>query len=287
MRNRDNCTKSGIIRTNGLVTTRPFIGRVIVRPAEGENVLRSVKRVVPAALKRKLRGFLGKVRGYLPYYRQLQCPICGTWDRHFDSFGLVPRPNAKCPWCCALERHRLVWLFFQRYTDLLAGGRKKVLHFAPEPVFSSRLSELPGLDYTTADLYDPAAMVKADLTDLQFPDETFDVIYCSHVLEHVPDDRKGMRECRRVLKQSGYAVILVPITAASTIEDPSITDPKERERLFGQWDHVRRYGPDFADRLREAGFDVSVYTPAEVAGAEAVRFAIPQEEGPVYLCRRN
>jgi SAM-dependent methyltransferase len=250
-------------------------------------MLRYLKRVVPGALKRKWRGFLRKIKGNLPYYRQLQCPICESWDRKFGSFGLIPRPNARCPWCNALERHRLVWLFFHRHTDLFAGGQKKMLHFAPEPIFSSRFSQLPNLDYTTADLNDPAVMVKADITNLPFPDETFDVIYCSHVLEHVPDDRKAMRECCRVLKQTGYAIILVPITDTSTFEDPSITDPKEREKLFGQWDHVRRYGPDFVDRLRDAGFDVTIYTTAEVAGSEATRFAIPPDEGPVYLCRRK
>lgn len=257
-------------------------------------MLRRVKRLVPASVKRGLRESVRKVKrlvrklgGYLPFYGRLQCPICGTWDRHFDSFGLVSRQDAQCPWCGALERHRLVWLFFQRFTDLLTGGGKKLLHFAPEPVLSSRLSKLPGLDYTSADLYDPSAMVKADITNLQFPDETFDVIYCSHVLEHVPMDRQAMRECLRVLKHGGYAVIMVPITADVTFEDPSITDPKERERLFGQWDHVRRYGPDFADRLRDAGFDVTIYTPEDVAKGETVRFAIPEGEGPIYLCRRN
>ena len=257
-------------------------------------MLSRVKRLVPASVKRalpesvrKIKRLARKFRGRLPYYGRLQCPICGTRDRHFDPFGVVSREDAQCPWCGALERHRLVWLFFRRNTDIFKGGGKKLLHFAPEPVLSSRLSKLPGLDYTSADLYDPGAMVKADITDLQFPDESFDVIYCSHVLEHVPMDREAMRECLRVLKRDGYAVILVPITAPATIEDPSVVDPKERERLFGQWDHVRQYGPDFADRLREAGFEVTPYTADDVARGEAARFAIPEPEGPIYLCRRH
>jgi SAM-dependent methyltransferase len=181
-----------------------------------------------------------------------------------------------------------VWLFFQRHTDLLSGGRKALLHFAPEPAISARLAQLPGLAYTTADLHDPAAMVKADITDLPFPDASYDVIFCSHVLEHITDDRKAMRECRRVLKPGGYAVIMVPITVASTMEDPSITDPAERERVYGQWDHVRRYGPDVADRLREAGFNVSTYKlPDVLVEGEADRFAIPSWEHPIFLCRRE
>ena len=182
----------------------------------------------------------------------------------------------------------MVWLFFQRHTDLLASRKKSLLHFAPEYVLSNHLSQLPQLDYTTTDLSRPDVKVNADITNLPFSDETFDVIYCSHVLEHVPDDRKAMQECCRVLKQSGYAVLLVPITADATHEDLSVTDPKERERLYGQHDHVRRYGPDFADRLREAGFTVTIYTTDKVVdNNEATRFAIPPNEGPIYLCRRN
>jgi ubiquinone/menaquinone biosynthesis C-methylase UbiE len=108
----------------------------------------------------------------------------------------------------------------------------------------------------TADLHSPA-MVKMDITNIQFPDETFDVVYCSHVLEHVPDDRKAMREFYRVLKSNGWAVLLVPIIVEKTFEDPSIDKPKDRLRLFGQSDHVRKYGRDYVDRLRESGFSVS------------------------------
>ncbi len=125
-----------------------------------------------------------------------------------------------------------------------------------------------------------------DITDVQYPDDTFDVIYCSHVLEHVPEDRKAMRELRRVLAPAGWAVLQVPITAEETFEDPSVTDPEERERLFGQCDHVRRYGPDYALRLKEAGFEVRTYTAAEVVGAENLeRMGIKKDER-VHYCTK-
>src|SRR4051812_2565331 len=100
------------------------------------------------------------VRGATADDRRFDCPICGACERHFQPFGLFPRPNAQCPGCGALERHRLVWLSFERHTDLLAGGPKKFLHFAPEPCLAARLARLPNLDYTTADLSNPAALVQ-------------------------------------------------------------------------------------------------------------------------------
>jgi SAM-dependent methyltransferase len=236
-------------------------------------------QMLPTSVKRQLKRSL-------PYYRRFYCPICNTWDRDFQTFGLVPRPNARCPTCRSLERHRLVWCFFSRHTDLFRRPRKKMLHFAAEEMMSSRLSQLDHLEHITADLLEPA-MVKVDITDIQFADQTFDVVYCSHVLEHVSDDRKAMRECRRILKQSGWAVFVVPLFAEATTEDPSITDPKERERLFGQWDHVRRYGPDFEERLKQAGFAVVRYSADEIVGAERERLAIRRGEGPVFFCRRT
>jgi SAM-dependent methyltransferase len=157
-----------------------------------------------------------------------------------------------------MERHRFVWLYFGRMTTLFDGKPKRMLHVAPEKCFEPRLKKRLGEGYVTADLADRLAMVRMDITDIQCPDGCFDVIYCSHVLEHVQDDRRAMREFYRVLKQDGWAILIVPIGADRTFEDPSIVDPSQRLRVFGKEDHVRRYGADFADRLREAGFKVRV-----------------------------
>ncbi len=185
-----------------------------------------------------------------------------------QPFGLAPRPDALCPDCGSVERHRLVWLFFKHKTNLFDRSPKKMLHIAPEKALDENLRKTPALDYLTADLTDPRAMVRMDITDIPYPDNLFDVIYCSHVLEHVPDDRKAIRHLNRVLKPTGWAVFVVPIKVEKTIEDTSITDPADRRRLFGQHDHVRRYGPDFADRLAEAGFDVTTFSATDIATAE-------------------
>lgn len=128
-----------------------------------------------------------------------------------------------------------------------------------------KLRELPGADYLSCDLDPGNAMDVADLTALKYADGQFDFVYCSHVLEHVDDDQLAMREIRRVLSPRGFGLLMVPIFSDRTIEDPSITDPAERLRLFGQEDHVRAYGEDFVDRLVAAGFDVKQFRSEDIA----------------------
>ncbi len=145
-----------------------------------------------------------------------------------------------------------------------------------------------GAGYITADLYNPRAMVNMDITSIQFPDESFDVIYCCHVLEHVMDDRQAMKEFQRVLKRGGWAILLVPITAERTLEDPSVVSPEDRLRVFGQADHVRIYGPDYADRLREAGFEVEVTSINDlVAKSDAARMGLTQASGDIFCCTKG
>lgn len=214
------------------------------------------------------------------------CPVCGQSSRKFRRGGVVPRAGARCPRCGALERHRLVWLYFSRKTDLFDGRTKRMLHVAPEQCLEGRLRARLGTGYLTADLLDPHVMERMDITRIEYPDESFDVIYCSHVLEHVADDRRAMREFRRVLKRSGWAVLLVPITAARTFEDPTAVSASDRVRVFGQADHVRRYGPDYADRLREAGFEVQVTRVPDMFPAdEAARMGLAPA-GEIYHCTR-
>lgn len=199
----------------------------------------------------------------------------------------MPREDARCVSCGAVERHRLFWLFLQRRTDLFAAPQQgKMLHVAPESCFESRLREVVGKGYLTADLFAEGVDVKMDIRDIRFPDGSFDMIYCSHVLEHIPDDKQAMREFRRVLKSDGWAVLLVPITVEVTFEDPGITDPQERLRLFGQEDHVRRYGPDYADRLRAAGFSVSCILPRDfLSEREIEQMGITKAAGELFFCK--
>jgi hypothetical protein len=220
----------------------------------------------------------------LPYRGTARfCPICQNASGRFRPFGVVPRDEAECPRCLSLERHRLQWLYLTRQTDLFDGRPKKVLHVAPEFSLYPPLHERLGRGYITADLRQ-RAMVRMDIMDIQYPDAFFNVILCSHVLEHVDDDRRAMREFARVLKPGGWAILLVPITAERTVEDPSITDPAERLRLFGQDDHVRRYGPDYVDRLRECGFAVRILHVPDVATPEETERMSLAAAGELYVC---
>ncbi|MDJ0839291.1 MAG: methyltransferase domain-containing protein [Acidobacteriota bacterium] len=161
-----------------------------------------------------------------------------------------------------------------------------MLHLAPEPQLILKFNALKHIRYVSADLDSPIAMMKMDITDIPFADGEFGVIFCSHVLEHVDDDRTAMRELLRVLDDKGWALLDVPITAEKTFEDPSVTDPDERTRLFGQPDHVRRYGPDFADRLQEAGFEVKViYAHTIIDEAMQIKMRVPADE-KVFYCTK-
>jgi SAM-dependent methyltransferase len=234
---------------------------------------RSLERTIRKSIKRAL-----------PAYR-FYCPVCDNYARAFLPATPEPRPNCICPNCGSRERHRLTWLFLNRHSDLFDGRPKRMLHVAAERSLARRLSRVPGLAYLTADLSSPTAMLQMDIMDIQFPEDSFDVILCSHVLEHVDDDRQAMREFARVLKPGGWALLLVPISVEATFEDPSITDPALRKRLFGHPEHVRQYGMDFADRLAEAGLVVRVFRPVDVAApADLDRAAILPSEWPLFYC---
>jgi SAM-dependent methyltransferase len=195
----------------------------------------------------------------LPFYvgKKYECPVCGGKFRKMLPYGNKGADNRLCPKCLSLERHRLMWLFFERKTNLFTAPNK-VLHVAPEQPFLERFKKMKHLDYITGDLLSPIADVKMDIMNIPFEDNSFDVVICNHVMEHVKSDIKAMQEVLRVLKPGGWALLQVPInySYSETHEDLSITDPKERERVFGQYDHVRWHGTDYGKRLASAGFDV-------------------------------
>lgn len=185
-------------------------------------------------------------------------PIDGKSFRSFLPYGYgKQRNNVLSPSTLSLERHRLLWLYLQNETNFFTAPHK-VLHFAPEQAFYKRFRQMKNLDYTTTDLFSPLADVKADICNLPFRDNSYDVILCNHVLEHIPDDTKAMQELHRVLKPGGMGIFQIPqdLSREKTFEDDSITDPKQRAEIFGQYDHVRVYGRDYFDKLREIGFTV-------------------------------
>ena len=167
------------------------------------------------------------------------------------------RNNVLSPSTLSLERHRLLWLYLKNETDFFS-AKKKVLHFAPEQAFYKRFKRLKNLDYTTTDLNSPLAGVKADICNLPFKDDSYDVILCNHVLEHITDDTKAMQELYRILKPNGMAILQIPqdLNRETTFEDNTITDKIERAKIFGQYDHVRIYGLDYFEKLRHIGFKV-------------------------------
>ncbi|TBW30390.1 class I SAM-dependent methyltransferase [Gramella sp. KN1008] len=201
------------------------------------------------------------VRPFLKIYlkgNRYTDPIDGSGFRKFLPYGYgEQRENVLSPSTLSLERHRLLWLYLKNETAFF-NSDLKVLHFAPEQAFYKRFRKLKNLHYTTTDLNSPLADVKADICDLPFETESFDFILCNHVLEHIPDDRKAMKELYRILKPGGTAILQIPqdLTRENTFQDDSITDPKERARIFGQYDHVRVYGRDYFDKLRQIGFEV-------------------------------
>ncbi len=212
-------------------------------------------------------------------------PIDGRKFRKLLPYGYgKQRANALAPGSLSLERHRLIWLYLKNETDFFTAP-KKMLHIAPEQCFLGRFKKLKNLEYTTADLISPLADVKADVCDLPFEDNTFDVVFCNHVLEHVTDDSKAMSELYRVLKPGGLGIFQIPqeIERAVTYEDATITSPEERSKHFGQYDHVRVYGMDYFDKLRSVGFKVKALNYAKTLEANKVReyCLMPQEILPV------
>jgi predicted SAM-dependent methyltransferase len=195
-----------------------------------------------------------------------ECPICSRHFRRFADFR--DRENVACPGCFSLERHRSFWLFLER--EVLR-PEMRVLHVAPEPGIQGHLRRMFP-NYLSIDLQSPLADQLADVTDLPFEDGSFDLVICSHVLEHVPDDRKAMRELHRVLVPGGLALMQHPIDhdRAETYEDWTITEPDARAVAFNQWDHVRIYGRDMTDRLVEAGFEVTPRRYEDELGDELI-----------------
>lgn len=224
---------------------------------------RMIKKVVSFLIRHIPRKYLQRISGpglkvaaLFLRGNAVECPVCGVSFRKFLPYGrLRPRPNALCPNCLSLERHRLMWLYLQERTNFFK-GRKAVLHIAPEACFIPRFEKIHDAGYITADLESPLARVKMDIHQMPFKDESFDAVLCNHVLEHVADDIQAMKEIARVLRPGGFAILQVPFfhpVPEKTWSDVSITDPKKREQLFGQDDHVRRYGKDYSDRIRAAG----------------------------------
>jgi len=218
------------------------------------------------------------------------CPICQNEIMAFHPFGEKLRPNALCPSCGSLERHRMAYLYFKEQTDLFKRDNVKLLHVAPEKIFYDIFSASRNIDYLPVDINPskPIVKEKVDIQNIQYEDNLFDVIYCSHVLEHVSDDTKAMMELNRVLKPEGWAILQVPIRydLEVTLENPAYSTPALRTKYYGQHDHLRAYGLDYKNKLERAGFKLRVNAYSDnFTLQQKNKYGLPNKEN-IYFCTK-
>jgi SAM-dependent methyltransferase len=260
-------------------------------------IKQSLKSFIPEHFRKPLKW---SVRRLLWFGQQYKCNVCKSSIRKFKPLGYdLPVINEKhivgggmrdalCPVCGSSDRIRLLLHFFREQTNIFKSP-VRLLHIAPEPTLSYFFKKSPNIDYLTADINPEHVMEQMDITSISYKDHSFDAIICNHVLEHIPNDRLAMQELYRVLKPGGWAVLQVPFSATleQTFEDPSVKEPLDRERVFGQKDHVRIYGIDYRSRLEEAGFKVNLFLWIAENGflRKGKRMKLNPEE-PVFFCTK-
>ena len=238
-----------------------------------KKLFKLILNIIPRPLLIRLSYIVRPILGFFLKGKTFTDPIDGKSFKTFLPYGYgKQRNNVLSPSTLSLERHRLLWLYLKNETEFFS-KKLKVLHFAPEQAFYKRFKSMSNLNYVTTDLNSPLADVKADICNLPFNDNEFDVILCNHVLEHIPDDTKAMQELYRILKVSGMGIFQIPqdLNRKITFEDDTITDKKERAKIFGQYDHVRVYGLDYFDKLRSIGFKVDDVNYTSKLSAEEIK----------------
>ena len=251
-----------------------------------KHLIKLILTLIPRPVLQRVAGWIVPVVGLLYLGKGTQCPLCGCQRRKFLPYGYVTsRENALCPNCLSLERHRLLWLWLVRESDIGRGAMAlpKMLHIAPEVALMRKFKKMYASTpdrYVTADLESPLADMHFDVQQIPLAAESFDAVICNHIMEHVEDDGKALSELYRIMRRGGWGVILSPVELEreKTFEDDTITDPAERTRIFGQYDHRRIYGRDYAARLREAGFEVyDIDYKNELSKAEQELYALPTD----------
>ncbi len=243
---------------------------------------------LPRPLLIRLSYLFNKIAPLIYGGNKYEDPIDGRTYRKLLPYGaLVMRDNVLAPGSLSLERHRLMWLYLKRKTNFFTANLS-VLHIAPEQCFVERFRAQKNLKYITGDIVSPLADVKFDLHKAPFEDNSFDVVFCNHVLEHVEDYNQCMRELYRIMKPGGWGIFQVPIDykLATTYEDKSITSEEDRLLHYWQKDHVRLFGLDFPTHLQNAGFTVvEEHIQKEVGILLSDRYRLPDYE-PIYLCKK-
>ncbi|MFN2422447.1 MAG: class I SAM-dependent methyltransferase [Cryomorphaceae bacterium] len=254
-----------------------------------KSLYRSALNTLPRPLLIRLSYVFRIFASFMYRGNSVECPVCGHKFSKFLSYGseVAFRQNVLCPHCLSLERHRLLWLYLQQRTNLFS-EKVKLLHIAPEQCFHGRFKATKNIEYVTGDLESPLAEHHFDLHDVPFEADSFDAVICNHVLEHVEDDRRCMRELYRVLRPGGWAIMQVPVDydRAETYEDETIITPEDREKHFWQKDHVRLFGRDYPDRLADAGFKVKSDDFVKSLGEETTeRFRLQRREVVYFLTK--
>ncbi len=253
-----------------------------------KKLIKFVGRYLPRPLLIKISYVVSPILTWFYAGNKHKCPICNKQFKKFMPHGNKGLDNRLCPSCLSLERHRLLWLFLNEKTDFFTAPAK-VLHIAPEQPFVKRFAKLKNLDYITADLVSPIAQVKTDIRNMVFADNEFDWVICNHVMEHIDMEQKALKEILRVLKPGGRAILQVPIdyNLKTTYEDDSITSPKEREKHFGQYDHVRQYGLDYEQRLQKSGLVTQTSDFINSIDPKQQEFYRLDKNELIYLCKKN
>ena len=232
-----------------------------------ENLLRGVARKARSGIERAL--YVGD---------NVTCNVCHRSSRSW----LRGKSMGRCPSCRCATRTRVLWWYVSQANRLVD---KRTLHFAPEAPLERNLRSERLSRYVTADYRNPKADIQLDIQALPFGDGEFDLILCSHVLEHIHDDRLAMKELRRVCSASGSVLIMVPQSSApSTVEDLSSLTPEVRRARFGEIDHLREYGQDLCEILTSAGFSVVSFSPAEhIPSATRARYGLAADQ-TIFVC---
>ena len=246
-----------------------------------------LKSIIPARYHPFAERIYHKRRSMRYWGLKFTCPCCKGHFRKFLPYGPKLTDNVQCPRCYSQNRHRLLQIYLKNRTNFFKDNLK-ILDIAPTVLFQEMCKNLTNIDYISADISSPLAMLRMDITNISLADNLFDCIICYHVLEHILDDQRAMRELFRVLKPGAWAILQSPVdnNRDKTFEDQTIISPDEREHAFCQHDHVRIYGRDYKDRLEKAGFVVNVDNYVEKLGERAIKkFGLMRDEN-IYFCTK-
>lgn len=268
-------------------------------------VIKGIKLFIPRKIRPKVssiyHSIIREIRHFFYKGNKYYCPFCGNFFRKFMYLGYeIPvlkklkiigafGPNLKCPVCDSSDRERLLYFYIRENLGKFETSNNFILlHFAPEKNLQKFLASDFNIKYISADLASPRADIKMDITAIPIPDDSIDAIVCCHVLEHVNDDSKAMSEILRILKPNGWAILQVPISPVlnETLENFAIVKPNEREKIFGQKDHVRIYARDYNDRLESVGFKVTVDNFVETIDDEIIEKCVLNRDEFIYVCTK-